>query len=439
MADRVRVTRSKLHLQLLVLAIVTTLATALVVTVSTGRSEAGLTAYDTAVLADHPVAFWASGSGTSDLTGHGHTATAVGGAGATALLPNGESARTYDGAGQYLTVPSSPAFSIPTTRALTWEAWIRPAVMQFAHSTGGYVDFMGKCASYSPSCEWEARMYNAVNSQNRSSRISAYAFNPTAGLGSAADWQPVSGLLTAGRWIHVVGEYQTSTTPSPCSASYPGTINIWVDGIKQDFASHAPTGCMSQYSVIPRAGTSPLAIGTMARDSWFQGAIGKVAIYPGLLSQSRISAHFTAMTGLAPAGSCASTCTLSVQPGSATTSASPTPTTSVTPAPTTSVTPTASTSLTATTALTASSPITATVNVSRTWSTGYCASVTISTTGPAVTSWTATADVRGRVTSLWGATWSQTSARVTMRSLTWNGVLSPTHPVTGVGFCATTA
>jgi hypothetical protein len=48
----------------------------------------------------------------------------------------------------------------------------------------------------------------------------------------------------------------------------------------------------------------------MAFDTWFQGAIGKVAIYDYLLSNAQIAAHYQAMTGLAPAGSCANTCTL---------------------------------------------------------------------------------------------------------------------------------
>ena len=107
-------------------------------------------------------------------------------------------------------------------------------------------------------------------------------FNPSAGLGSAADWQP-SAKLAAGKWLHVVAEYDTTATPSGCSSSYPGSINIWVNGVKQDLASHLPTGCMSQYKISPKAGSSPLNIGTMAMDTWFKGAIGKVAVYDRLL------------------------------------------------------------------------------------------------------------------------------------------------------------
>ena len=46
----------------------------------------------------------------------------------------------------------------------------------------------------------------------------------------------------------------------------------------------------------------------MAMDAWFAGAIGKVAIYDKLLSQSQITSHYMLMTGKAPTGSCASDC-----------------------------------------------------------------------------------------------------------------------------------
>jgi hypothetical protein len=245
----------------------------------------------------------------SDASGRGHTGTYVGGTPTTVTLPNGDKAADFNGSSQYLTVPSSADLSISTTKALTWEAWIRPDTFSEPTASGdGYVDWMGKCENYSPSCEWEARIYNSSTAEGRPDRLSAYVFNPSAGLGSAADWQPAS-TLTAGHWIHVVAEYQTSTTPSGCNSAYPGSINIWVDGVEQSFASHSPTGCMSQYSVKPTANSSPLDIGTMAMDTWFKGAVGKVAIYNHLLTPAQISAHFKAMSGQTSSGSCGQTCT----------------------------------------------------------------------------------------------------------------------------------
>jgi hypothetical protein len=177
------------------------------------------------------------------------------------------------------------------------------------------VDFMGKCEQYSPTCEWESRMYN-TNTPNenpaRPNRISAYVFNPTAQLGSGADWQPASGVIQAGQWLHVVGEYTTdpSKTPADCTngSAYPGAINIWVNGVLWDQAVHGQTGCMGQAQVTPKANNSHLNIGTMALDTWFEGAIGKVAIYNYLLTQSQINNHYQAMTGKQPTGSCGNTC-----------------------------------------------------------------------------------------------------------------------------------
>jgi hypothetical protein len=277
-------------------------------------------AYNQAVLGDNPVAFWnvnPTGSTEIDLTGNGNTGTYVGGLPTTSTMPNGDQAAVFNGSSEYLTVPTNPSFSIPTTGNLTWELWIQPAVLQFPHSdgTGDYVDIMGKCANYSPTCEWESRMYNTDTpgeNPQRPNRMSAYVFNPSAGLGSGADWQPVPGLIQAGEWLHIVGEYTTLSQPPDCPASsFPGSINIWVNGVLWNQAAHNTTGCMSQFSVAPKTNNSPLNIGTMATDTWFEGAIAKVAIYNYLLTQTQINNHYQTMTGKQPTGSCGSagTCT----------------------------------------------------------------------------------------------------------------------------------
>ena len=283
------------------------------------RHASPVSRYDAAVLADHPAAFWdmrAAGRTEPDLTGHGHTGRYRRGAPAHARLPDGEQAAAFTGTGEYLSVPSSAAFSISTTKHLTWETWIQPRLLHFTRandpSGAGYVDWMGKCENYAPNCEWEARMYSSVNGEGRCDRLSAYVFNPNAGLGGSADWQPNCNLLKGGQWLYVVGEYQTQSTPSDCRSAYPGTINIWVNGVAWNPFYHSPTGCMSAYHTKPRHGNSPLDIGTMAFDTWFPGTVGKVAIYDSLLSQAQIRAHFAAMTGVRPSGGCANSCTIPV-------------------------------------------------------------------------------------------------------------------------------
>ena len=239
-------------------------STQAVLSQTTSNCQPPTNTYDNTILADHPVAYWrmdTPGGSESDLTGRGHTGAYHGGQPGLTTLPDGESAVDFNGNGEYMTVPSSADFSIPTTNQLTWEAWIRPDNLQWTSSndpdSAGYVNWMGKCQDYSPTCEWEARMYSSVNPENRCNRLSAYAFNRTAGLGSGADWQPQCNLLQAGQWLHVVGEYQTTTTPPGCKTAYPGTIDIWVNGVEWNMSYHLPTGCMSQYSITPRAGSSP--------------------------------------------------------------------------------------------------------------------------------------------------------------------------------------
>jgi Concanavalin A-like lectin/glucanases superfamily len=271
--------------------------------------------YDQTVLCDQPVAYWAmkaSASTEPDLVGS-NNGTYKGAAPTAATLPNNDVAAHFNGSTGYLTIPSAANLSVPTAQSLTWEGWINADTLQFATATSssdGYIDWMGKCADYGPTCEWEARMYSTTTSESRPNRMSAYIFNSTAGLGSAADWQPVDNLIKASTWYYVVGEYTTLTAPSDCqnTSMYPGSINVWVNGVAWDHSQHGQTGCMSQYNVVPMANDSPLNIGTMAQDTWFPGAVGKVAIYDKLLTQAQINAHYQAMTGQAPTGSCSATC-----------------------------------------------------------------------------------------------------------------------------------
>jgi hypothetical protein len=284
-----------------------------------GGADGGVAkTYDETVLGDRPVGYWTLAGGAAaepDLSGHGHAGTYQGGTPAAATLPNGDRASDFDGATQLLTIPSSSSFSIPTTGNLTWEGWIRPDVLQFPKDAGkGYVEWMGKCAGHSPTCEWKARFYSTTNSAGRCNRLSAYVFNPSGGEGSGADFQPDCGLFQPAHWYHVVGEYTTLSQPTACknTAAFPGSINIWVNGVPWNQARHGQSGCMSQFSVVPKANGSAFNIGTVDENTWFPGAVGKVALYDYLLSQAQITAHFQAMAGRAPSGSCSDTCTIPV-------------------------------------------------------------------------------------------------------------------------------
>ena len=116
-------------------------------------------------------------------------------------MPNGDAAADFNGSSQYVSVPSSAAFSIPTTHNLTWEAWIRPDVLQFPNDSNGYVDWMGKCQDYGPTCEWEARMYSTTNRRTAATGCQPTCSIPAPGsVGGrlAADLRPDPG----GSWYH---------------------------------------------------------------------------------------------------------------------------------------------------------------------------------------------------------------------------------------------
>lgn len=255
---------------------------------ASARFGVTLSDYDQAVLSDQPVAFWNAASGT-DLTANGYNGSVVNNP-ATTILPNGERVLSFNGSNQYVEVPSTAAFSVPTTGVLTLEAWVRPDVLDFnSAESSGYVNWMGKGTTGSH--EYTARMYTQYptgNDAGRKNRITGNVFSLNGtGSGSyyqaSADWP-----IQAAEWIHYVITINTTAT-----ASYPHgytklTIHRQdVNGTVVLFESQNAIGS----AVVPAAGNTPLRIGTRDLKSYFQGAIGKVAIYDHELSNTRALAH----------------------------------------------------------------------------------------------------------------------------------------------------
>jgi hypothetical protein len=244
--------------------------TATVLTLASSFAH-GASLYDQAVREDTPVFFQADGHGTY----------ASGGAVHTAPLPNGEAAAHFDGASEYLEIPSTHALSIATTGALTFEAWLRPDKLQFPHAEAeGFVYWLGK--GQAGEQEYAGRMYSLANSVDRPNRISGYAFNPSGGFGSGSYFQDA---LTRGQWIHVAVTFNTA----PTEAFPTGYVRIYRDGVLRD------TTALGQFAVHPVAGNAPLRIGTRDLHSFFDGAIGKVAVYGYELTAARLQVHFRAM------------------------------------------------------------------------------------------------------------------------------------------------
>lgn len=245
-----------------------------------------LSNYSKTVLADNPVMFLSMGSARlgiePDLSGHGNSGRYFPSASRprSVRMPNGELAADFNGIDQFVEIRNAANLSVPTTGVLTLEAWIRPRTLQFPKEEGsGYVYWMGKGAPNEH--EYAMRMYSYSNSENppRPNRISGYAFNLNGGLGSGAYFQDA---VVAGRWIHVTLVINTKAT----SSTYPiGYVKIYKNKTLRQ------TQGLHQFNVIPGAGSAPLRLATRSLNSFFQGAIGKVAVYDYELKPAQIAKH----------------------------------------------------------------------------------------------------------------------------------------------------
>ena len=246
-------------------------------------------AYDHKVLSLKPSMYLGLGSHPSstyhDLSGNNNNGTYFPRARppGIARLPNGSLAAQFDGSGQYVQVRSVPALSVTHTDCLTIEAWIRPATLQFRHEEGsGYAYVLGKGEPGRQ--EYALRMYSFHNAEipNRPNRISAYVFNPEGGEGSGSYFQdPVE----VGRWFMVSFVVYDIASPS-----FPdGYVSIYKNDHLRGRVS------LDQFHVVPRAGNAPLRIATRGLESFFQGAIGNVAVYDYALLTAQITGTYRSM------------------------------------------------------------------------------------------------------------------------------------------------
>lgn len=241
--------------------------------------------YDQLVLADKPVGYWLLTAGSQgDATGHGLAGAYYGSRLGQAALPNGETASTFNGTDTYFEIPNNGYQQITHTGMLTIEAWLRSAVYNYPKTEGdGYVYWLGKGtpANYS----WSARMYNQ-NSATRSQRLSGYCFNLSGGLGAGSYFQD---SIPVGTWVHYVLIINTRNTSGP----YPtGYTRIYRDGVLRD------TDSLQDYNIVPGTSTAPLRVATRDFNSFFAGAIGKVALYDYELTAAQLLAHNNTMRGL---------------------------------------------------------------------------------------------------------------------------------------------
>lgn len=238
--------------------------------------------YDVEVLFDSPTGYWPQLTThpflAVDMTGMNHGT--VHGNPQVTTLPNGERALAFDGQGDYLEIPDAAALSTATTGELTVEAWMRPDVLSFSNDEkAGYVHWMGKGEENQH--EWVSRMYSLDNTVDRENRISGYQFNIDGGLGAGSYYQePVE----AGEWLHYVLVVNSNASIEDYPAGY---TKLFINGTLVDQDSLIFDGEL----MVPTRGDAPMRVGTRDFGSFFEGAVGKIAVYDYELSPERIQAH----------------------------------------------------------------------------------------------------------------------------------------------------
>ena len=245
--------------------------------------------YDRRVLSLAPVLYLTLGHPScgieEDLSGHGHNGVYLpaGHRPSVVKLPNGDPAASFDGVRQYVQVTSASVLSVTHTGGLSLQAWIRPETLQFRHEhASGYVYLFGKGTPGKQ--EYALRMYSHFNAgfPIRPNRISAYVFNLRGGLGSGSYFQDI---IMIRQWFMV-----TFVIDDRASSAWPhGYVAIYKNRALRGRVS------LSQFHVRPRASNAPLRIATRDLESYFQGAIGKVAIYDYVLSDRDIAGTYRAM------------------------------------------------------------------------------------------------------------------------------------------------
>lgn len=246
--------------------------------------------YDYRVLSEAPVAFWNT-AGT-DLTGRDHPGIVYNHPGITSM-PDGDGALVFNGTDQYVEVASRPDLSVPATGILTLDAWVRADMLTFERMTGsGYVHWMGKREN--GQCEYVARMYGETPvgyDSGRVNRISGYAFNLAGDKGTGSYYQAAGGWpVQAGEWIHYTLIINTVDTNSTYRTGYT-KLYVQRRNAGGVIVSFEDKDALTDYAVIPRAGTAPLRIATEDFSSFFHGSIGKVALYNYELSAAQSLQH----------------------------------------------------------------------------------------------------------------------------------------------------
>ena len=247
--------------------------------------------YDRQVLSLDPSLYLTLGNQLSaaepDLSGNGHAGIYEPSSRAPLVLslPNGDMATVFNGNDQFVEVPSAPSLSITATRCLTVEAWVKPTVLQFPHDQGsGYVYILGKGVTGKQ--EYALRMYSHSNSETPPEGRIGFLHTPLTWRAGERYGAYFQDKVDPADWMML--SFVIDSRPS---GQWPdGYIAIYKNGQMQ-----GSQVSLAQFNVTPKASDAPFRIGTRDLESFFEGAIGKVAVYNSVLSAKDILTTYNAM------------------------------------------------------------------------------------------------------------------------------------------------
>jgi PKD repeat protein len=219
--------------------------------------------YRDLVLLDGPVGYWrlgeSSGTTTADATG-GPAATVVGGVtpGAAGVSGDGNTGMILNGSTGYVRVDTRDSLNF-TTQSFSVEAWARPTSL-----TSGAVLQKGNTSGYPG---WQYRL----------SLTSGGKWRATVFVGSTNVTATDTGTPSTTRWTHLV------------LVRSGAQLTLYVNGVAAGTTSF--TGSVN-------TSTGMLAIGRSGAtsDSYFNGAVDEVAVYPTALTASQVLNHYDAAT-----------------------------------------------------------------------------------------------------------------------------------------------
>jgi YVTN family beta-propeller protein len=221
------------------------------------------------VKADGPVGYWRlgelSGTAAADSAGTGINPGTYQGTvthGVASLLPSDsvDKATAFSGATQYVRVASSASLSLASTVSL--EAWIKPVSIPAA---GAFASVLTKPESYSLQFNGPKMEFTIMQA------------------GTRRRLQAPTGAIVAGSVYHVVGTYDGTTQ------------RLYINGVQ--VASAALTGAIT-------TNTNQLNIASWNGSSEFlAGTVDEAAVYPTVLSPTKIANHYSTGTTITTAAS----------------------------------------------------------------------------------------------------------------------------------------